>query len=45
MGKTFRKDMDDYDEVRISESKKERKIRQRKRDYNETTPRGVQHGV
>lgn len=40
MGKTFKRNDENYDEVVLRESRKEAKIRKRKEDYNETTTYG-----
>lgn len=41
MGKTFKRNMDDYDEVQLRESRKEAKARKRKPyEYEESTTRG-----
>lgn len=41
MGKTFKRNADDFDEERFRESRKERKIRQRKDyEHSEHTTRG-----
>lgn len=40
MGKTFKRNQDDYDEVRVRESRKEAKIRRRREEYDESTSMG-----
>lgn len=44
MGKTFKYNDDQYETMPHKESRKERKIRQRKKDFNEWTTHEEKHG-
>lgn len=43
MGKTWKRNDDNYEDMPIRESRKEAKARRRREEYDESTPRGEYH--